>query len=273
MPATYAVCRTVLDEVAARLAPAQIVSLLDLGAGLGSMLWAAADVLPALESATLVEADAAMLRLGSVLAAEEETLPKAGWVSGDLRSQPLAEHDLVTFSYSLGELAEKDAAKVLELAWRAAGRALVIIEPGMPAGFERVRRWRDQLLKMGAHMMAPCPHTAPCPLNAPDWCHFAQRVERTSLHRRLKGGELGHEDEKFSYIAVSREPAALPSARIIRHPQATAGAIKLELCTQNGLNRTVATKRDREEFRQARHARWGDAWEPAQKLADQADGI
>ena len=63
------------------------------------------------------------------------------------------------------------------------------------------------LAAAGAHVIAPCPHAADCPLAAADWCHFAQRIERTKIHRSVKGAELGYEDEKFSYIAVARHPA------------------------------------------------------------------
>ena len=51
-----------------------------------------------------------------------------------------------------------------------------------------------------------------------DWCHFAQRLERTSLHRHLKSGELGYEDAKFSYMVAAKEEVARVKARIIRHP-------------------------------------------------------
>ena len=253
----------VLSEVAGRIAPPQPITLLDLGAGLGSMAWAARGSNTSLGSITLIESSAEMLRLGRALAADAGGAalhPATQWQAGDFRNLPLAEHDLVTFSYSLGELTEAAATKALDAAWRAARQALVIIEPGTPGGFARVRQWRERLLGMGAHMLAPCPHERACPLPAADWCHFAQRVERTALHRRLKGGELGHEDEKFSYIAVGRQPGELPAARIIRHPQTAAGAINLELCTDVGLRKITATKRDREQFRQARHARWGGHW-------------
>ncbi|MCI0389431.1 MAG: small ribosomal subunit Rsm22 family protein [Acidobacteria bacterium] len=31
-----------------------------------------------------------------------------------------------------------------------------------------------------------------------DWRHFAARIERSSLHRRINGAELGYEDGKYS---------------------------------------------------------------------------
>src|SRR5258708_21955953 len=98
-------------------------------------------------------------------------------------------------AYSLGE---SDDASLLRAAWYASRKALIVIEPGTVAGFECVRKVRDQLIALGAHIAAPCPHANPCPMTGNDWCHFAARVERSSMHRRLKGGDLGHEDEKFS---------------------------------------------------------------------------
>src|SRR5690349_14371766 len=60
MPATYAAGSAVLTEVTRRVAELRgtPATLLDLGAGLGSMLWAAAEVLPGINAATLVERDA-----------------------------------------------------------------------------------------------------------------------------------------------------------------------------------------------------------------------
>mgnify|MGYP006175931339 CR=1 FL=1 len=33
---------------------------------------------------------------------------------------------------------------------------------------------------------------------------FGQRINRTRLHRAIKGATLSYEDEKYSYVAVSR---------------------------------------------------------------------
>ncbi len=108
-------------------------------------------------------------------------------------------------------------------------------------------------------MVAPCPTAAACPLLDDDWCHFAARVERSSLHRRIKGGELGHEDEKYSYLALSRDPVQMAQTRIVRHPRHHPGLIEIELCTPTGLQTDRVTKRDRDRFRAARKASWGDA--------------
>jgi ribosomal protein RSM22 (predicted rRNA methylase) len=106
-------------------------------------------------------------------------------------------------------------------------------------------------------MIAPCPATTPCPIEPPDWCHFAARVERSSLHRRIKEGGLGYEDEKFSYIALARQPVVLPEARIVRRPVHQPGLIELHTCTPAGLRTERIRKSNREAYRAARHAMWG----------------
>ena len=95
---------------------------------------------------------------------------------------------------------------------------------------------------------------------AGDWCHFDQRLERTSLHRQIKSGALGHEDEKFSYVVFSRKPFAAATARIVRHPRKHTGHIQLTLCTLQGLLDRTIGKSQKEPYRLARKAAWGDPW-------------
>ena len=109
-------------------------------------------------------------------------------------------------------------------------------------------------------MIAPCPHASECPIVAPDWCHFAARIERSSLHRRLKDAQLSYEDEKFSYLVVARSASDLPAARIIRRPRQQPGLIALDTCTPAGIQALRVSRKDPERFRAARHAAWGDAF-------------
>ena len=244
MPATYAAARSALDE----LPDLAVSSLLDIGAGSGAASLAAMDRFPSAREVTLIERDP------SLADAAREFLPDATVICSDATSmREFPEHDLVIAAYSLGEMQAGLAARL----WAAARVALVIIEPGTPRGAAQIASIREELLALGAHMAAPCPAAMQCPLTAPDWCHFAARVERTSLHRRLKDGELGYEDEKFGYVALTREPVALNGSRVLRHPKHHAGWIELELCTASGTRQERATKRDRERFRAARRAEWG----------------
>jgi ribosomal protein RSM22 (predicted rRNA methylase) len=161
-------------------------------------------------------------------------------------------------SYTIGEL--PDASAAVRAAWNAA-KLLVIVEPGTPRNFAQVLQIRSDLIAAGGNVLAPCPHENECPMAAAnDWCHFAVRLERTAEHRRLKGGALGYEDEKFSYVVFSKQPARKADARIVRHPLTYSGHIRLTLCEPSGLREQTVTRSQKERFRPARKAKWGDEW-------------
>jgi ribosomal protein RSM22 (predicted rRNA methylase) len=265
-PATFSANLRVFSELL-RLAPnVPISSLLDLGAGPGTSMFAAAEVFSGLISATLVEADPQWLRLGKQFADQSPhaAVRDAHWLQQDLRDPAEFEtHDAVIISYALGELASAALEQVLRRAWRSTKSLLVLIEPGTRRGFAAINSARSFLIEQGAAILAPCPHRELCPMAAAgDWCHFSQRLERTAEHRRIKGGTLSYEDEKFSYLIATRLELAPAQARIVRHPQKRSGHVQLELCTENGvLEKRTVTKSNQDPYKRARHAEWGDEWQ------------
>jgi ribosomal protein RSM22 (predicted rRNA methylase) len=141
--------------------------------------------------------------------------------------------------------------------------AVRVVEPGTPRGYAAVLAARSRLTAAGWHVLAPCPQDGPCPVAARpgDWCHFAARLDRTALHRRLKGARLGHEDEKFSYVLATRTDWGGARGRVLRHPVTRKGLVQLEVCDAEGsTQRVVVTKRDPIAYRAARDASWGSPW-------------
>ncbi|GGK67919.1 hypothetical protein Sme01_08950 [Sphaerisporangium melleum] len=166
--------------------------------------------------------------------------------------------DLVTASYVLAELPPAAQRPVVQ--WLADhGTVVAIIEPGTPDGYARVLAARDQLINLGMRIAAPCPHTGACPLPPGEWCHFAARLPRTALHRRLKAAELGFEDEKFSSIIATSTSVTPPRGRILRRPRTRKGLVTLTLCS-DGLREENVSKRHGDAYRAARNAAWGDPW-------------
>lgn len=256
MPATFAALNSAMQQ----LFPSEIKSLLDLGAGPGTAMWAACEHFP-IERITLLEKDPFLSTIGKKLGAVSEHHPiqSATWIEADLEQiKTLPCHDLITLSYVIGELKAASILPLINLCWQSTAKLLLIIEPGTPQGFERIRTVRSHLINLGAHIAAPCPHLFPCPMTGTDWCHFAARVERTSLHRKIKGGTLPYEDEKFSYLAVSKCPLHLPSSRIICEPARHSGHLSLKLCTANGITTPTLSKKKGELYKQTRKAQWGD---------------
>jgi ribosomal protein RSM22 (predicted rRNA methylase) len=270
LPATFAAVYAALTALRSAALELQPTSFLDIGAGPGTALWAAVQVWPALRWATLLERNATMIAMGQRLArqAATQTLREATWRRTDIVAGEWGAEtsDLVVAAYLLGELppAERDAA-VARL-WAHAGGAVIVVEPGTPRGFDVVRRARALLIAGGATIAAPCPHDDACPMPEGDWCHFAQRLSRTPLHRGVKAGTLSFEDEKFSYVAATRGSVGRRAPRVLRHPQTRKGHVVFELCTPAGLQRRTVSRKDGPLYRQARDARWGST------LADAGDG-
>jgi ribosomal protein RSM22 (predicted rRNA methylase) len=280
MPATFGAVRAALAAFAERTPGWTPGSHLDVGGGTGAAVWAAESVwggaggrARTVRPTTVLDWAEPALALGRELAgAAGARLPGTTWQRRSLRadaerSSPLTEEaDLVTLSYVLGELDEDDRRTAVDAAARA-GQSVVVVEPGTPRGYERIIAARDQLTAAGLRVLAPCPHSDLCPIvPGDDWCHFAARVNRSSLHRRVKGGSLPYEDEKYSYVAAALpDVAGAPApARIVRRPRLPKGQALLELCTvEEGLRAATVTKRHGSAlYRAARDARWGEAWPP-----------
>lgn len=269
MPAIFQV-NQILDAQLADLCPGiDIRSVLDLGCGPGTATLAAQQMFGPLQTGTLVDRDSEWIEASRrlIAAADEQLAAASRFVASDLRHRDrLDEHDLVTISYALGEMAPPLAKALVERAWASARHALVIVEPGTPRGFAAIVAARELLIAAQASIVAPCTHAARCPLAAPDWCHFDTRVERTRRHQRVKSGTLPYEIEKFSYVIAAKQRPALPAraARIIRHPLKRSGHVILDLCTSEGAaQRLVISRRDKESYRKARAAKWGGIWPPA----------
>lgn len=266
MPATYRAASAVLRELRVRRPRLRIASLLDVGSGPATCLWAAWSEFGELARATLIEPDMAMAALGGRLTQGSSLTSRVDvtWRAadaGELATAPA--HDLVVAGYLLGELPEERRGRMIDEAWAAARRAVVIIEPGSADGFRRILEARDRLIAAGASIAAPCPHAGCCPMPPGDWCHFAARLNRTALQRRLKGGALAYEDEKHAYVAAVRDAGSPAPARVVRRPRTAPGRVTLRLCRPDGLRDETVTRTRRAEYRAARKAAWGDGWEPA----------
>lgn len=263
LPATFSATKEALAELRYRCPDLKAESLLELGAGPATGLWAAHEVFSELVCATHVEANHDTAELGQQLLRNtrmSDTVTST-WHASDIVEMPSFEgHDLVLMAYVLGELSENDRRTAVSSAWEATREALVIVEPGTSSGAARVLDARAWLIDEGGELVAPCPHTMACPLPAPDWCHFAARLNRSKLQRRLKGGTLAFEDEKFSYVVVTRKQGDRCRARVLRRPERAPHRVRLELCAVDGIRTEEVRQRTSSEYRSARKAKWGDAW-------------
>ncbi len=268
MPATYAQLHGALAALAARLPDWQPASLLDLGSGPGTALWAAAERWPSLRALTAYEREPALIGLGRALARDcaNPAVRGAHWEQADLAALArgssevdIKEYDLVVLGHVLNELDPERRAAVVARAWGQTAGVLLIVEPGTAAAFEVVRAARERLLAAGARTVAPCAHDAACPL-ADDWCHFPQRLWRPEFQRRARSAPSQWEESKFAYAAMARfAPGAPIWGRVIREPISNKAFAEVTVSSSAGVARFRAPKRDRAAFGLVKELAWGQA--------------
>src|SRR5262249_6554564 len=121
MPATYAAIAACLQEIAQIDPDYAPVSLLDVGAGPGTVTWAAADALTSITDFAALDATPALRALALELMKDDARFAALRYESGDARkalaTAPGA--DLVIASYLIGELPEREQAGFAETLWTA----------------------------------------------------------------------------------------------------------------------------------------------------------
>ncbi|KAF2747613.1 hypothetical protein M011DRAFT_467678 [Sporormia fimetaria CBS 119925] len=152
--------------------------------------------------------------------------------------QPRKLYDIIIAPHTLWPLKQEYQRKdQVEKYWsllNPKGGVLIILEKGLPRGFEVVAAARQHLLdkriaspsstetpvtdddavpKETGMIIAPCTNHNKCPMYASegisagrkDFCYFSQRYIRPPyLQRILNATDRNHEDVQFSYLAVQR---------------------------------------------------------------------
>jgi ribosomal protein RSM22 (predicted rRNA methylase) len=290
LPATYAQLRGALAATAARIRGWAPATMLDLGSGPGTALWAATAQWPSLRTLAAWEREPALIALGVALARASQAsavrtatweridLRVLGTATGDGRGEPHGkagsaktlqssdfaasqQFDLVVLGHVLNELDAESQRQVVAAAWQRTAGLLLIVEPGTSAAFEVVRAAREQLLGLGAHTIAPCAHDLACPLQN-DWCHFPQRLKRPEFQRRAREASSEWEESKFAYAALARFAMDAPIwGRVIREPASNKAYAEALISTTVGVARYRGLKRHRDAFRQVKQLEWGAALE------------
>lgn len=269
MPGTYAAVAASLNalmECDPDFAPQ---SLLDVGAGPGTATWAASEAFASLDRFTLLDTNTALRDLATELVTSQSRLETLRYYAGDARKTltDAPEADLVVASYVVNELSEGERAAFADALWAKTRDMLLVVEPGSPAGYSHILSLRDRLIAQGAYVIAPCPHDAACPLVAPDWCHFTQRLQRSRAHKHLKAAALPYEDEKFSYVVLSRKAPAQRPSRVLAQPLVTKIAVTAKICAGDGIKTASVPHRNKAAYKRAKKWAWGDAIFPGSETS------
>lgn len=262
MPATANVISKILNELKSDFPDFNPEDILDIGSGPGVSLLPISIIFEDTGSITLVEEMKTMADLGKKIT---DKIPgingKVRWINFSFNKiSEERKYDLVLASYMLNELDETETEEFIRKIDRITGDIAVVIVPGTPEFFRQLLYFRKSALDLGFNILSPCTFTGKCHMEQADnWCHFSERIQRTSILRKIKDGELPYEDEKYSYIVLSKNRHPSEGKRIIRHPLIRKGLTEVMTCDINGIEETKVTKsKNAGLYKLLKKAGWGD---------------
>jgi SAM-dependent methyltransferase len=166
------------------------------------------------------------------------------------------DFETVLLSHVLNELSFHTEARLFEILSRA--REVIWVEAGTRSVSRRLSAFRDRLLAVGHHVVAPCTHQRSCPLlsseNERHWCHnftsapgYVHHDRGWSLFARKMGIDLRR--LPYAFLVTTRDPRLIENeghglTRILGEPRAQKGLLKLLTCDgQRGVGETILQKR------------------------------
>ncbi|MGR3218522.1 MAG: small ribosomal subunit Rsm22 family protein [Candidatus Anammoxibacter sp.] len=232
-----------------------VESVVDFGGGPGTFLFALSKF-KILNKYTNIERSDAFIGIMHVLVEEflSSSIPHTcvDAVSCDylkLKPKEIPPNDLSVFSYTLCEC-DNPLVSLSDLVENS--NMVLIIEPGTPSGFNNIIQARDKLIEKRFNTIAPCTvSNGFCPLrnSKSDWCHFVERIARSRIQRHLKKGVLGYEDEKYSYLLMSKYPVHSDGKRIISRPNNMKHSISFDICAEKNSHIVVSKRENKNEFK------------------------
>lgn len=251
MPATYSVVYTLVSSLVKQGYLNNVQTVIDMGSGTGAGYFALKDIDTTLDI-TLVEREKNMIDVFKTLTENSVDVTKEDC----LKFVSNEKFDLVLTSYVLSEMTESDRICAVDKLLSLTNDSLLIIDTGTPRTYENMMKVKKHIENKGYHVVAPC-MSKKCGL-VNDYCQFYARVERSSLHKLAKSGSLSYEDEKYFYLLIQKNSFDNTYQRIIRRPIIKENNVELVLCTPQGVNKCVYTKKNKEEFKKAKKSRIND---------------
>lgn len=247
MPATFAVIYSLLETLINQGKIENISSIIDIGSGTGAGFFASRELFGDAEI-SLFEREKNMIDVFDKF----ETGVKVN-LFDFMRDEINLKADLVMTNYVFSELSEEGRKIALTKMLNSSNRFVLIVDTGTPRTYENFMRVKKWAIESGYNISAPC-MSEKCGLKN-DYCQFFARVDRSSLQKLAKNGELTYEDEKYFYLLIDKN---LNSAgddvleRVIRRPILKTNFVELKVCSSKGVIQKTITKKDKVAYQRAK---------------------
>ncbi len=246
-------------------------SILDIGSGPGTAIWAAVEIFPSIKTGIAIEKDRYFSGLGKTILSQIPEI-KIDWQEADLQnpSDVSGKFDLVIIANVLNEVDEMTGKRIIELAQSHCNGILIITEPGTPYGYEAIKHSSTLMNSQPYRLIAPyLDNTFVDSLEI----NFVERIKRPEFQKRVRHLQRKNdnqdkskilppsdwEESKFYYLAYSNlDTEITPHVRLIDNPKPLKPFVELKVLTGLGIKIERVFKKDRENYKRAKKLKWGD---------------
>jgi len=274
--ATYAQLHGAMSHIFKLIPNWQPTSILDIGSGPGTAVWAARELWPEINTITCLEKDDNFSKIGKeILKDNLEKSVVINWKTIDLSlSKPEIEtkYDLVTIGSVLNEMTQDQQKNILEFANDHCRCVLLVVEPGTPKGFEVIKHTSLYLRTQTGILLAPYINNG-LVTSTLDQIGFGQSITRPQFLKRIRQMQRklsstkdkpllpasDWEEAKYTYVASSVLPAQIsPWARLVAKPVMAKAYIELKILTKDKVSTIKVLKSDKVVYKVIKRMKWGD---------------
>lgn len=265
-PATYAQIYGALSQITELIPAFNPKSVLDIGSGPGTGIWAAKTVWTTINLATCIDKNEQLLITGEEITQKANIIKDVTWTKWDsIRDEALnvPMSDVVIVANVLNEMPINEARNLLGQAFNRCRGILIIVEPGTPFGIDIIQAAAKSFANKNL-LLAPYIDNS-FVTNKENWLHFSQRFIRPEFQRRIRQrlridplAASDWEEAKYAYTAISKIPADINIwGRVIGLTQKQKGFIEIPILTKDGISNLKVMKRHKTNYNFAKDLKWG----------------
>ena len=265
-PATYAQIYSTLLALKEVLPSWQPKTMLDIGSGPGTGVWAAQNVWPELTEAVCIDRNKEFISLGKYILSQAHIPIVTTWQLQDLQriEETEKQFDLIIVANVLNELNVGDGEKLLGRAFNMCRGMMIVVEPGTPFGSSIVASVAKKFANAGT-LLAPYIENSFVEKKE-YWLHFPQRFIRPEFTRRIRQHMRDSslmasdwEEAKYSYVAISKIPGENTVwGRCVGPVRVQKGFLEVPILTKDEIVQMKVMKRDKEKYAAIKALAWGD---------------
>jgi ribosomal protein RSM22 (predicted rRNA methylase) len=267
VPATYAQIYSALLQIQEVLPSWTPASMLDIGSGPGSGIWAAKTLWPGIMQATCLEQEKHFLWLGRKILELSPLLMDVSWrhqdILAEIEETITGTYDLIIIANVLNELPPAERAQLIDRISHRNRGVMLILEPGTPQGFQIIQAAAKNNTQKRKLIAPYIPNT----FVSSDryWLHFPQRFVRPDFLRRVRQNMRDSslmasdwEETKYSYVAFSTIEPEKIWGRSVGPVVKQKGYLEMTILTTEGVMPIRVMKRHKKEYTFAKNLQWGE---------------